>query len=62
MIKVTIYKTERHEYAGFRYARVMQDMHENGEDIVCAAVSVLVINTLNSIERFTDDEYKLCFR
>ena len=27
-----------------------------GKDIVCAAVSVLVINTLNSIERFTDDK------
>ena len=55
MIKVTIYKTERQEYAGF-------DMEghagyaEAGEDIVCAGVSALVINALNSIERFTDDE------
>ena len=31
-------------------------MHDSGQDIVCAAVSVLVINTMNSIERFTDDE------
>ena len=29
---------------------------EEGQDIICAAVSALVINTLNSIERFTDDE------
>ena len=29
---------------------------EAGEDIVCAGVSALVINALNSIERFTDDE------
>ena len=28
---------------------------EYGEDIVCAAVSVLTINLLNSIEKFTDD-------
>ena len=28
-----------------------------GKDIVCAAVSVLVINTLNSIEKFTDDDF-----
>ena len=55
MIKVTIYKTEWQEYAGF-------DMEghagyaEAGEDIVCAGVSALVINALNSIERFTDDE------
>ena len=60
MIKVTIYKTERQEYAGF-------DMEghagyaEAGEDIVCAGVSALVINALNSIERFTDDE-KAAFR
>jgi uncharacterized protein YsxB (DUF464 family) len=26
-----------------------------GEDIVCAAISVLTINTLNSIEKLTDD-------
>ena len=30
---------------------------EEGQDIVCAAVSVLVINTFNSIERFTDDDF-----
>lgn len=29
-----------------------------GQDIVCAAVSVLVINTVNSIEEFTDDTYE----
>lgn len=29
---------------------------EAGEDIVCAAISVLVINAVNSIERFTQDE------
>ena len=55
MIKVTIYKTERQEYAGF-------DMEghagyaEQGQDSLCAACSALVINALNSIERFTDDE------
>ena len=26
-----------------------------GKDIVCAAVSVLVINTINSIDKFTDN-------
>jgi len=29
-----------------------------GQDIVCAAVSVLVINTFNSIEKFTEDGFK----
>ena len=28
---------------------------DSGDDIVCAALSVLVINTLNSIEAFTED-------
>ena len=28
---------------------------EYGQDIVCAAVSVLFINTVNAIEKFTDD-------
>ena len=28
---------------------------EAGQDIVCAAVSALVINTINSIEEFTED-------
>ena len=32
---------------------------EAGADIVCAAISVLVINTMNAIEAFTDDETSL---
>ena len=28
---------------------------DRGEDVVCAAVSVLTINLLNSVEKFTDD-------
>lgn len=30
---------------------------DSGQDIVCAAVSALVINTINSIEEFTDDAF-----
>ncbi len=29
---------------------------ESGSDVVCAAVSVLTINTLNSLERFVPEE------
>ncbi|MCF0142359.1 MAG: ribosomal-processing cysteine protease Prp [Parasporobacterium sp.] len=32
------------------------DYSEAGTDIVCASVSALVINTINSIEKFTDDK------
>lgn len=28
---------------------------ESGSDIVCSAISVLVFNTINSIQKFTDD-------
>ena len=55
MIEVTVYKTMRHEYAGFDMSG-HAGYDDIGKDIVCAAVSVLVINTLNSIERFTDDK------
>lgn len=30
---------------------------ESGYDIICSAVSALSINTVNSIEEFTDDDY-----
>ena len=32
---------------------------EAGEDIVCAAISTLTINTVNSIEAFTSDKFEL---
>lgn len=32
---------------------------EEGADIVCSAVSILVINTINAIEKFTDEEFKV---
>ena len=32
---------------------------DSGEDVVCAAVSVLVINTLNSLDRFTEDHFSI---
>ncbi len=45
------------------YRRLTLDGHagfaDYGNDIVCAAVSMLVINTVNSIERFTDDGMRL---
>ena len=30
-----------------------------GEDIVCAAISVLTINTINSVEKFTGDKVRV---
>ena len=31
---------------------------QSGQDIVCAAVSALVLNMANSVETFTDDGYE----
>lgn len=55
MIKVTIYKTAQDVYTGFK-SQGHAGYAEYGQDIVCSAVSVLIINTLNAIERFTEDK------
>ena len=55
MIRVTVYTTSRHEYTGFDVTG-HAEYDDPGKDIVCAAASALVINAVNSIERFTDDE------
>lgn len=57
MTIVTVFK-DSNDYLGFScsghagYARA-------GEDIVCSAVSVLTINTINSISSFTDARFSL---
>ena len=57
MIKITIFQDQKKQYHGFccaghaEYAR-------SGEDIICAGVSALVINTINAIDRFTDDTFR----
>ena len=56
MTTVTIYKTVNQEYRGFTcfghagYARRFQ------KDILCAGISALVINTLNSMEELHHEE------
>ena len=51
------------EQSGKEYRKILCQGHagyaKSGEDIVCAAVSILVINTLNAIERFTETDYDL---
>ena len=55
MIQVQAVKEGKH------YKKFMIQGHadyaDEGEDIVCAAVSALVINTINSIEEFTEDAF-----
>jgi len=56
MVEVTIYKTYKHDYVGFDVTGHANPTKERGEDIICAAISMLVINTINSIERYCKDK------
>ncbi|MBO5484450.1 MAG: ribosomal-processing cysteine protease Prp [Lachnospiraceae bacterium] len=57
MIDVVIYTNQAKEYIGFRMTG-HAGYADYGQDIVCSAVSVLVINTINSIEEFTQDTFE----
>lgn len=56
MISVTFYKDSANQFVGFEFLG-HAEADEYGKDIVCASISVLVINTINSIEEFTDDDF-----
>ncbi len=53
MISVKVEKNRNGKYHGFR-CKGHAEYDDYGKDIVCSAVSMLVINTINSIEEFTD--------
>ena len=56
MTKITIFRNFENVCVGFEvfdhagYA-------DEGSDIVCAAISILTINTMNAIEQFTDVDF-----
>ncbi len=52
MTKIIIRKTKHNEYLGFT-CHGHAGYADKGEDIVCAALSVLTINTVNSLEQLT---------
>ena len=58
MIHITIFENEKNECIGFQ-TEGHAGYAESGEDIVCAAASVLVLNTMNAIEAFASDEYSV---
>ena len=53
MITVTIYK-KSNQYLGFDI-NGHAGYAEEGSDIICAAVSALTVNAINSIDELTDD-------
>ena len=56
MTKVTIYKNELNECVGFKVYE-HAGYAEEGNDIVCSAISILTINTMNAIEQFTNVDF-----
>ena len=58
MINIAIYENAEKQITGFVVSG-HSGYAEAGSDIVCSAVSALVINTINSIEHFTSDRFRL---
>jgi len=56
MTHITIYKNKDNQCVGFRVIE-HAGYASDGEDIVCAAISILVINTMNAIETFTNVKF-----
>ncbi len=56
MITMTVFRTGGGTYQGFLCSG-HAGYAKSGEDIVCAAVSILVINTVNAIERYGNQEF-----
>ena len=58
MTEITIYKSKAGEYRKFSC-----DGHaayaDYGQDIVCAAISVLVINTVNALDEITKEPIRV---
>ena len=56
MIEVSRIKNQQGNTIGFQ-CKGHAGFARHGKDIVCAAVSALVVNTVNSIEEFTEDKF-----
>ena len=56
MINVIVFKDDNGLIEGFSL-KGHAEFAEYGSDIVCSAVSMLTINTLNSISEFTSDTF-----
>ena len=61
MIKATVFKNST-DSGNAVYTGIVMEGHagyaDEGEDIICAAVSALAINFYNSVETFTDDGFE----
>ncbi len=55
MTEVTIFTGSDNSYKGFKVSG-HAGFAEEGEDIICSAISMLTINTVNSIEYLTETD------
>lgn len=55
MVKITIFQNQKQQLIGFNCLGHAEYSDDN--DIVCAGVSALVINCINSIETLTDAQF-----
>ncbi|HEY9060595.1 MAG TPA: ribosomal-processing cysteine protease Prp [Pseudobacteroides sp.] len=55
-IEVVVFENEK----GIKYGFIVSGHSgyaDKGQDIICSAVSILVINTINSVDRYTTEKY-----
>lgn len=59
MIEVTVSVDSEHHYIGVTMSghAGYADDHQEGQELVCAAASALVLNMANSVEHFTQDRF-----
>ena len=55
MTTITFHKTKSGEYTGFTCSG-HAGFDDYGKDIVCASISVLIINTINSLEEIVHEK------
>ena len=58
MTRCILFRDAEGRYTGFE-VKGHSGYAEAGSDIVCAAVSALVINFVNSLDELTDDHYQI---
>ena len=58
MVSVILYKNRKEEYIGFE-CNGHAGYADYGKDIVCSALSMLIINTINSIEQLTNTDMQV---
>lgn len=57
MTRITVFRNHKQQYVAFSCLG-HSGYAESGEDIVCAGISALVINTINALEALTSEEFE----